>query len=350
MKQYAAQTIAWPPKPTVAGHRGAPAFRPEHTLASYQRAIDDGADLIEPDLVVTRDGVLVARHENEISGTTNVADKPAFADRRTTKSIDGVSVTGWFTEDFTLAELKTLKATERIPLNRPANVAYDNLFEIPTLQEIIDLAQQQSRALGRVIGIYPETKHPSYFQSIGLALEQRLVTQLHANGYNDANAPVLIQSFEVTNLKALHGMTAIRLVQLIDAPGNRPYDFTIANDPRTYADLISPAGLKEITSYADIIAPHKEAVIPRDAYNELGTPTAFVEDAHAAGLQVHVYTMRPENPFLPTSHRKNDVAAPSGRGDSQAEIEAYLEAEIDGFFTDDSAVGRAAVAAFLKKR
>jgi len=350
MKQPDVQAVAWPPIPAVAGHRGAPAFLPEHTLASYQRAIDDGADLIEPDLVATRDGVLVARHENEISGTTNIAGKPAFANRRTTKIIDGVSVTGWFTEDFTLAELKTLKAIERIPLNRPANLAYDNLFDIPTLQEIIDLAQHQSQTLERVIGIYPETKHPSYFQSIGLALEKRLIDQLQANGYKDANAPVLIQSFEVANLKALRGMTTMRLVQLIDTPRNRPYDFTVAGDTRTYADLITPAGLREIATYADIVAPYKEVVIPRDARNELGNPTAFVGDAHAAGLQVHVFTMRQENPFLPVSLRKRDMTSPSMRGDSQAEIKAYLEAGIDGFFTDDSAVGRAAVGAFLKSR
>ena len=173
---------AWPPTPAVVGHRGASALRPEHTLASYQQAIDDGADIIEPDLVATRDGVLVARHENDISGTTNVATVAQFAARKSTKTIDGVPVTGWFTEDFTLAELKTLRAKERIPANRPANAAYDGQFEVPTLQEVIDLVKKESAARNKVIGIYPETKHPSYFKSIGLALEKRLVDQLVANG------------------------------------------------------------------------------------------------------------------------------------------------------------------------
>ncbi len=341
---------SWLPNPVVAGHRGAPAFRPEHTLASYQRAIDDGADFIEPDLVITSDGVLIARHENEISGTTDISTNSEFAARRTTKVIDGSPVVGWFTEDFTLAEIKTLKAIERIPLNRPENVAYNHLFDIPTLQEIIDLAKSQSIALGRTIGIYPETKHPSYFQSIGLALEQRLVDQLHANDYRQVDAPVLIQSFEVANLQSLRGMTALRLVQLIDTPYKRPYDFTLAADARTYADLITPSGLRQIAAYADIVAPHKDVVIPRNARDDLGPPSTFVGDARAAGLKVHVYTMRPENPFLPSSMRKNDVLSTSARGDSQTEILAYLAAGIDGFFTDDSAAGRAAVNEFLKTR
>lgn len=169
---------SWPAEPAVAVHRDASALRPEHTVAAYQQAIADGADIIEPDLVVTKDGVLIARHENEISGTTDVADRPEFAARKTTKTIDGIPVTGWFTEDFSLAEIKTLRAKERIPVNRPANTYYNGRFEVPTLQEVIDLAQNQRRMLGRVIGIYPETKHPTYFQSIGLPMEQRLVRQL----------------------------------------------------------------------------------------------------------------------------------------------------------------------------
>lgn len=351
---------SWPAEPLVVGHRGASALRPEHTLAAYRQAIADGADIIEPDLVMTKDGVLVARHENDISGTTDVADHAAFADRRTAKTIDGVPVTGWFTEDFTLAELKTLRAKERIPLNRPSNTYYNSQFEIPTFQEVIDLVQTQSRLLGRVIGIYPETKHPTYFQSIGLPMEERLVGQLEQNGYKGKNAPVFIQSFEVANLKTLRSLTEMKLVQLIDNPANRPaangtarnkpYDFTAANDGRTYADMITPAGLKEIATYADVVAPYKEIIIPRNATNDLGAPTRVVADAHAAKLKVHTWTFRPENPFLPIALRSANPASPSERGDSVLEIIAYLKAGVDGFFTDDPAVGRQAVNTFIQNK
>lgn len=346
----------WPPSPAVTGHRGASALRPEHTLASYLQAIDDGADIIEPDLVVTKDGVLVARHENDITGTTNVAQASQFATRKATKTIDGIPVTGWFTEDFTLAELKTLRARERIPANRPANAAYDGQFEIPTLQEIIDLVKKESQARKKVIGIYPETKHPTYFTSIGLPLEKRLVDQLVANGYRGKDAAVFIQSFEVANLKELRAMTGIRLVQLIDnpkntpaangAPRNAPYDFVAARSARTYADLVTPTGLKEIAAYADVVSPYKEVIISRTAANELGAASSFVSDAKAAGLKVHTWTLRPENPFLPVSMRRPDVTSLSQRGDAIAEINAYLKTGIDGFFTDDPALGRAAVTAF----
>lgn len=340
---------AWPPIPTVTGHRGASALRPEHTLAAYQKAIEDGADVVEPDLVPTKDGVLVARHENEISGTTNVSTMSQFASRKATKSIDGVSVTGWFTEDFTLAELKTLRARERIPANRPGNVAYNDQFEIPTLQEIIDLVKREGEARNKVIGLYPETKHPTYFKAIGLPMEKRLVDALAANGYRGKDAAVFIQSFETANLKELRGMTAIRLVQLIDSPGNAPYDFVAAKTGRTYADLITASGLKEIAAYADVVSPYKEIIIPRTSANELGAPTQFITNARAAGLKVHTWTLRPENPFLPVSLRAAPLTSLSQRGNSTAEILAYLNAGIDGFFTDDPAVGRAAVNAFIKK-
>jgi glycerophosphoryl diester phosphodiesterase len=347
---------SWPPTPAVAGHRGASALRPEHTLASYLKAIEDDADIIEPDLVITKDGTLVARHENEIGGTTNVATMSQFADRKTTKVIDGIPVTGWFTEDFTLAELKTLRAKERIPANRPANAAYDGQFEVPTLQEVIDLVKRESQARNKVIGIYPETKHPSYFKSIGMPLEKRLVDQLVANGYRGKAAAVFIQSFEVANLKELRSLSDMRIVQLIDnpknppapngAPRNAPYDLVASGSTRTYADMVTPVGLKEIATYADVVAPYKEVIIARTAANELGPATSFVADARAAGLKVHTWTLRPENPFLPTSMRKPDVTSLTQRGDSAAEITAYLKSGIDGFFTDDPALGRAAVAAF----
>lgn len=336
------------PDKLVVGHRGASALRPEHTLAAYEKAIDDGADVIEPDLVSTKDGVLVARHENEISGTTDVSSKPEFAYRKTTKMIDNVAITGWFTEDFTLAELKTLRAKERIPANRPANTAYDGLYEIPTLQEVIDLAQRKSEEKKRTIGIYAETKHPSYFQSIGLPLERRLVDTLHASGYRGKKAPVFIQSFEVANLKAIRQMTELPIVQLLSASG-KPEDFRLAGDNRTYADIASASGLFEVATYADGIGPEKNMVIPRDADNNLGKPTALVKNAHAAKLVVHPYTFRPENPFLPANLRLGDPASPSQRGNLAAELETFLATGIDGFFTDDPAIGRAALDAFPKK-
>ena len=346
----------WPPTPTVIAHRGASALRPEHTLAAYQKAIDDGADIIEPDLVITKDGVLVARHENAITvlnadgtvkeATTDVADHPEFAARKTTKTIDGKAITGWFTEDFTLAELKTLRARERIPAQRPANVAYNGQFEVPTLQEVIDLAKARSAKMGRTIGIYPETKHPTYFQSIGLPLEAPLLATLEKNGWNHKDAPVFVQSFEVSNLQALRQRSSVRLVQLVGASG-RPYDFVAqgAANTRAYADLITPEGLQEVARYANAIGPFKTLVVPvKDGVP--GTPTSLVERAHAAGLAVHIWTLRPENAFLPLGLKTAPVTDGLVRGDSMAEITAYLRAGIDGFFTDDSAVGRAAVQAF----
>lgn len=341
---------SWPPSPSVTAHRGASALRPEHTLAAYRKAIEDGANSVEPDLVATRDGVLVARHENEISGTTDVAQHPRFAARKTAKTVDGVRIEGWFTEDFTLAELKQLRARERIPLNRPANTSYDGQFAIPTLQEIVDLVAQESRARGRVIGLVPELKHPTYFQSIGLPLERRLVEVLDANGYRGRDAAVLIQSFETANLKQLRAMGSYRLVQLVSAPNEAPYDAVAAGSALTYADMITPAGLRAIAAYADVVAPIKNIVIPRNAANGLAAPTRFVADARAAGLAVHVWTVRPENPFLPAPLRAPPVDSPSVRGDAATEIRAYLEAGVDGIFSDDPAIGRAAVDGFIRRR
>ncbi|MDB5743755.1 MAG: glycerophosphoryl diester phosphodiesterase [Polaromonas sp.] len=346
---FSGPTLTPLPDRLVIGHRGASALRPEHTLEAYAKAIEDGANVIEPDLVSTKDGVLVTRHENEISGTTNVASKPEFAARRTTKLIDNVSFTGWFTEDFTLAELQTLRARERIPLNRPANTAFNDQFSVPTLQAVIELAQAKGRETGRTIAIYPETKHPSYFKSINLPLEKRLVDTLHANGYRGRSAPVFIQSFEVANLKELRTMTDVRIVQLLSGSG-QPEDFRLARDPRTYASISTAAGLRDIATYANGIGPEKNMVIPRNAQNNLGTPTTLVADAHAAGLVVHPYTFRPENPFLPADLRRGNAASPSERGDLAAELTAYLRAGIDGFFTDDPAVGRAALDAFTRSR
>ena len=347
---------AWPATPTVIAHRGASALRPEHTLAAYQKAIDDGADVIEPDLVITKDGVLVARHENAIAilnadgslkeATTDVMDRPEFAARKATKAIDGKAITGWFTEDFTLAELKTLRARERIPAQRPANTAYNGQFEVPTLQEVIDLAKAASK-LGRTVGIYPETKHPSYFQSIGLPLEAPLLAVLEQNGWNHKDAPVFVQSFEVANLQAIRRQSSVRLAQLV-APSGRPYDFVAQGDAekRGYADLITPEGLQQVARYANALGAFKTLVVPvREGLP--GGPTGLVERAHAAGLAVHVWTLRPENAFLPAGLKFAPVSDATLRGDSAAEITAYLRAGVDGFFTDDPAVGRAAVRAFM---
>ncbi|MFC0219506.1 glycerophosphodiester phosphodiesterase [Pseudochelatococcus lubricantis] len=349
----------WPPQPTVIAHRGASALRPEHTLAAYLKAIEDGADVIEPDLVITKDGVLVARHENAIAilnadgsvkeATTNVADLPQFADRKTTKTIDGAAITGWFVEDFTLAELKTLRARERIPAIRPANTQFNDQFEVPTFQEVIDLARTESQKRGRTIGVAPETKHPTFFRSIGLPLEKPLVDILNRNGLNNKAAPVIVQSFEVGNLKDLRTQTPVRLAQLIDSEG-RPYDFIAQGDKekRSYDDLITDAGLKEIKTYADMLAPYKTLIVPV-VDGKHGEPTGLAQRSHAAGLPVVIWTLRPENNFLPAAFRKEPLNDKTARGDSIGEITVYLKAGVNAIFSDDSAVARAAVDAFRKQ-
>ena len=308
-------------RPLVVGHRGASGHRPEHTLASYRLAIRQGADHVEPDLVSTKDGVLVARHENEISGTTDVAEHPAFADRRTTKTIDGRPVTGWFTEDFTLAELQTLRAKERLPLVRPDNTAYDGRYRVPTLEQVLRLVERQSRRHHRVVGVAPETKHPTYFDSIGLSLEEPLVEALAEHGLTKRRSPVVLQSFETGNLRELDAMTKVPLAQLVDGSG-APYDRVAAGDDTTYADLVTPEGLAEVATYADWLAPTKDLVLPRDAAGATGEPSALVDDAHAARLRVVVWTVREENQFMATNFRSG--ADPTARGDVEAEIDALL--------------------------
>jgi glycerophosphoryl diester phosphodiesterase len=289
-------------KPLVIAHRGASGYRPEHTLAAYELGARMGADYVEPDLVATKDGVLVARHENEISTTTDVASRPEFAARRTTKTIDGVRLTGWFTEDFTLAELRTLRAKERIPALRPRNTLYDGRYRVPTLQEVIDLAGRLSRELHRRIGIYPETKHPTYFRSIGLPLEERLARTLRANGLDRRNAPVFAQSFEPSSLQALNRLVKVPLVQLLGAAG--PYD------------------VAAIARYADGLGPPKET-----------TTIGLVNDAHAAGLLVHPYTFRNENAFLPPQLRRG--SDPAAYGDAFSEYRWFFALGVDGVFSDN---------------
>jgi glycerophosphoryl diester phosphodiesterase len=327
-------------RPLAIGHRGTAGYRPEHTLASYQLAIDLGADFIEPDLVSTRDGHLVARHENDISGTTDVSSHPEFASRKATKVVDGISVTGWFTEDFTLAELKTLRARERLPALRPQNATFDGQFEIPTFEEVIALAQREGHRRHRVIGIYPETKHPTYFQRIGLALEEPLIRTLQRTGLADRREAVFIQSFEVANLQKLRRMTRLPLIQLIDATG-APFDFVAAGDPRTYADLVTPAGLHEVARYADGIGVNKNLIVPRDATGKLLAPTSLIPDAHAEHLLVHSWTFRAENTFLPLDFQIGDTADPlfAGlRGNFPAELKLFLGLGLDGVFSDQSDV------------
>jgi len=324
------------PATMLIAHRGASGYRPEHTLASYQLAITQGADYIEPDVVATKDGQLVARHENEIGGTTDVSVHPEFAGRRTTKVIDGRRITGWFTEDFTLAELRTLRAVERLPLVRGSNTAFDGLYQVPTLDEVIDLARHSRTADGRRIGVYPETKHPTYFAELGLALEDRLVDVLEDNGYAGPGDPVVIQSFETSNLQRLSRRTDLPLVQLVDCAG-APYDLKSSGDPRTYADLVTPEGLAEISGYADAVGLCKDVMIPRDEQNRLGEPTDVIRDAHRVGLSVTGWTFRLENQYLPADYRLgSDLTAP---GDLRREIETYLEAGMDAFFTDNPDVG-----------
>jgi glycerophosphoryl diester phosphodiesterase len=320
-----------PAGPVLIAHRGASGHRPEHTLAAYELAARMGADYLEPDLVVTADGVLVARHEPEIGGTTDIAERPEFADRRTTKIIDGERLTGWFVEDITLAEVKTLRARERLPLLRQRNTIYDRRFEVPTFAEILQLRARLSQDLGREIGVYPETKNPGYFAALGNPLEPPLLAALEAAGLNRPDAPVFVQSFETANLRDLRPVVHVPLVQLLCADG-APADLVAAGDPRGYADLTTPAGLAGIAGYADAIGPDKDQVIARDGDGALGAPTALVAEAHAAGLLVHPYTFRNENQFLPTNLRSSTLDG--DYGDCFAEYAAFFAAGVDGLFTD----------------
>jgi len=288
------------PTPLIIGHRGAAGHRPEHTLAGYRLGAEMGADYIEPDLVATKDGVLVARHENEIGSTTDAATK--FPDRKRTRTIDGTSITGWFSEDFTLPELKTLRARERLEFR---SHGWDGQFEVPTFDEVIQLAQQLGVELGRPIGVYPETKHPTYFRTIGLPLEDRLLAALDRRGWNTADAPVFIQSFE-TNLRDIRPKTTIKLIQLIER--NVPTD----------------EELRTITSYADGIGPNTRLVIPAAPDGTLLPPNDLVARAHAAGLLVHVWTLRSEPVFLSRSYL----------GDPGAEFRQFRDLQVDGMFTD----------------
>jgi glycerophosphoryl diester phosphodiesterase len=329
-------------KVIIIGHRGAAGYRPEHTLASYELAARMGADYVEPDLVSTKDHVLVARHEPDITATTDVADHPEFADRKTEKTIDGTKTVGWFVDDFTLAELKTLRAKERLPDVRQRNTIYDGHYQVPTFQEVIDLVKQLSRELDRPIGIYPETKHPTYFRNEGLPLEELLVQTLNRNGLNRRGAKVFVQSFEISNLKALDKVLRVPLVQLLDSPDVKPGDVLAAGGTTTYGDLATAEGLKGVARYADGVGPFKDYIIPRDASGHSLAPTSFIADAHAAGLLVHPYTFRNENQFLPLEDRSNAGADPNAYGNAFAEDQRFFAAGVDGIFTDNADTGVAA--------
>lgn len=332
----------------ILGHRGAAALRPEHTLASYARAIADGADFIEPDLVISRDGALIVRHENNIAETTDVSRHPLYAGRRTEKIVDGRSQVGWFTEDFTLAELKTLRAIERLPRLRPQNAAFDGQFAIVTWQEVMDFAAAESLARGRPIGLAPELKHSTYFRAIGLPLEDRFVESLATRGHA-MRCPLIVQSFEIENLRYLRAKLGrrdgLRLMQLVDGhdPKAGPVDAAVAGHALSYHQMMRPAGLADVGCYADILAPDARSIIPLDAQGRLGTPTSLIADAHAAGLAVMPWTFRPENQFLPVDFRDGGGDAARNPEGSIAEMRAYVAAGIDGFFTDDPALGRAAI-------
>jgi glycerophosphoryl diester phosphodiesterase len=337
------------PKATLYAHRGASALRPEHTLASYAKAIADGADFVEPDLVATKDGVLVARHENAITDTTDVAVRPEFAARKTRKTIDGEAHDGWFVSDFTFAELKTLRAVERLPTMR--GTAYDGQFQVVSFEEIIDFVAAEAAARGRTIGLIPELKHSTWFAREGLALEDRFVSTLKAHAYT-RRAPVVVQSFEVANLKALRkaglGKPAnVTLAQLVIAGGAydnvRPADVAAGGGSLTYGEMVTARGLRDIAAYADVVAPNTRAVIPLGKDERLTAPTALVADAHKAGLQVVVWTFRPENAFLAADFRSGAGLNARHDAGSVAEIRRYLETGIDGLFSDDPALARQAI-------
>ncbi|GAA3369298.1 glycerophosphodiester phosphodiesterase [Streptomyces sannanensis] len=333
------------PVPTIIAHRGASGYRPEHTLGSYQLALDMGAHVIEQDLVPTRDGHLVCRHENDITGTTDVADHPEFADRRTTKTVDGTATTGWFTEDFTLAELKTLRAKERLPELRQENTLYNGRWTVPTFEEVLRWADEEGRRRGRPVWLHVETKHPSYFRKLGLGLEEPLAKLLRRYGRHRANSPVFLQSFEPSSIQRLSRLVDSPGVVLLSGANSRPWDFVEAGDPRKVADLVKPEGLQWIASFAQGIGPTLDLIIPRDANKKLLTPTTLVRDAHAQGLILHPYTMRNENSQLPADF---DRGADADYGDAFAAFKLWFEQGIDGIFTDNPDTGLLAAADFRR--
>ncbi|OBV36583.1 glycerophosphodiester phosphodiesterase [Janthinobacterium psychrotolerans] len=342
---FAGMLATAPARPLVYGHRGASALRPEHTLASYAKAIADGADYVEPDLVATRDGVLVARHESNLIDTTDVARRPEFASRRSKKMVDGSWHDGWHVDDFTLAELKTLRAIERLPAIRTGNTLYDGQFQVPTWEEIIEFVAAQSAASGRVIGLVPELKSSTYFSEAGLALEDRFMATMLAHEYT-RRAPVEIQSFETANLKYLRNKLGkranVRLMQLVLGGELRPMDVAKTGGKLTFGQMLQPAGLRDIAAYADVLAPPTRGVIPLGADQRLASPTSVVDDAHRAGLLLHTWTFRPENRFLAADFRDGNGENARNEAGAVAEMRRYIATGLDGFFSDDPGLGRIA--------
>ena len=320
-------------QPLIIAHRGASGERPEHTRSAYELAIEQGADVIEPDLVMSKDGVFIDRHENEIGGTTDVASRPEYADRKTTQTIDGVETTGWFTEDFTLAELKTLRAKERLPAFRPGSAAFDGQEPILTFDEVVAIVRTASARTGRTIAVAPELKHPTYFVGVGLPMEDAFVAELERLNLTGADAPIIIQCFEMGPLERLSRRIKAPLAQLVGAGGalqDRP--------DLTYAQMITPEGLRAIAAYAAWVAPEVTLVIPRDAQGRSTAPSSLVADAHAAGLKVVVWTVRAENFFLPLEHRSG--ALPAAHGDMAGYVHALSETGVDAIFSDFPALAR----------
>lgn len=321
------------PHPLVLGHRGAPGTLPEHTLAGYSLAIDQGADYIEPDLVVTRDGALIARHENEIGSTTDVAS--VYPHRQRTQIIDGQKITGWFSEDFTLAEIRRLHARERLAFR---SQAHNQLYRVATLDEILDLVARKSRETGRSIGVYIETKHPTHFQRIGLPIEPRLLKTLANHQLNRPDAKVFIESFEIGNLKQLKQQSPYRLIQLIEAAGQPGDQMVLGKQGLSYASMITPAGLKQVAAYASGIGPDKRLIVP-EAGGKLQAPTPLIQDAHAAGLLVHPWTFRSDREFLAAGY-----ASPA------EEYQQFFDLGVDGVFSDFPGTAYAAREAWFARQ
>ena len=323
----------------VVAHRGASGYLPEHTLPAYELAVAQGADYLEPDLVTTADGQLVVRHENEIGETTDVARHPEFADRRTRKVVDGEARTGWFTEDFTLAELRTLAAVERLPGLRSGSSTFDGLFGLVTFEEVLELARRSRTPDGRPVGVLAEIKHATYFARLGLDVVPPVLAALDTQGYADETDPVVLQSFETTCLRRFAERSGVRIGQLLEA-GGAPYDLVAAGDPRTCADLATPAGLAEISHYADVVGLDKQLVVPCDAFGRLQRPTSVPRAAHDVGLEVYGWTFRGENRFLPLEFRRG--SDPAAQGDLAGEIAVHLAAGMDSVITDHPDLARVA--------
>ena len=329
--------------PLIIGHRGFSGLRPDHTLESYTLAIEQGADFVEPDLVLTKDQVLICRHEPMLSGTTNVASLPQFASRKTTKMVDGIPYTDWFAGDFTLAEIKTMRAIQPMA-QRPQE--FNGQFLIPTFQEVIDLVKAQSTAKSRAIGIYPETKHPTFHEKeSGLPLTDKVLEALDKAGWNSKDAPVYVQSFEVANLQYIRSKSTLKLVQLLDAedvdengkmvmkaPYAQPYDFVVAGDKRTFYDLTTNIGLDFVKTYATGIGPWKPYIQPYNKESKMLPATDLIQRAHQKGLLVHAYTFRDEPNYLLKDYNN----------DPKAEYKHFFDLGIDGVFTDFTATAVAA--------